>query len=153
MKKYIKKISIGSIVKLGLLTRRHLQFQPISSPKYCPRGSHVEFSISAKTLLGKRLSNKHSRQVVSWWPSWNCNRQTIHKFSKEPPNNHSYNIIIQLTVHFLTRRFYKFNQSEHIMGPGSHFEFPISTKNKHLVYDHPINISAKFGSNLFSGFR
>jgi hypothetical protein len=39
------------------------------------------------------------------------------------------------------------------MGPGSHVEFPISTKNKNLVYDHPMNISAKFGSNLFCGFR
>jgi hypothetical protein len=39
------------------------------------------------------------------------------------------------------------------MGPGSHVEFPISAKNKNLVYDHPMNISAKFGSNLFSGFR
>jgi hypothetical protein len=35
------------------------------------------------------------------------------------------------------------------MGPGSHVGFPISTKNKNLVYDHPMNISAKFGSNLF----
>ena len=34
-------------------------------------------------------------------------------------------------------------------GPGSHVGFPIGTKNKNLVYDHPMNISAKFGSNLF----
>ena len=48
------------------------------------------------------------------------------------------------------------------MGPGSHVGFPISAKNKNLVYDHPMNISAKFDSNnisgkfgrfLFSGFR
>jgi hypothetical protein len=26
-------------------------------------------------------------------------------------------------------------------------------KNKKLVYDHPMNISAKFGSNLLCGFR
>jgi hypothetical protein len=36
-------------------------------------------------------------------------------------------------------------QSEHIMGAGSHVGFPISAKNKHLVYDHPVNISGKFG--------
>jgi hypothetical protein len=36
---------------------------------------------------------------------------------------------------------------EHIMGPGSHVGFPISAKNKNLVYDHPVNISAKFDSN------
>ena len=35
------------------------------------------------------------------------------------------------------------------MGPGSHVGFPISAKNKNLVYDHPMNISAKCGSNLF----
>jgi hypothetical protein len=39
------------------------------------------------------------------------------------------------------------------MGPGSHVGFPISAKNKSLVYDHPMNISAKFDSNLFCGFR
>jgi hypothetical protein len=30
------------------------------------------------------------------------------------------------------------------MGPGSHVGFPISAKNTNLVYDHPMNISAKF---------
>jgi hypothetical protein len=37
--------------------------------------------------------------------------------------------------------------------PGSHVGFPISAKNKNLVYDHPMNISVKFDSNLFCGFR
>jgi hypothetical protein len=35
------------------------------------------------------------------------------------------------------------------MDPGSHVGFPISAKNKNLVNDHPMNISARFGSNLF----
>ena len=39
------------------------------------------------------------------------------------------------------------------MDPGSHVEFQISTKNTNLVEDHSMNISGKFGSNLFSGFR
>jgi hypothetical protein len=39
------------------------------------------------------------------------------------------------------------------MDPGSHVGFQISTKNKYLVEDHPMNISGKFGSILFSGFR
>jgi hypothetical protein len=39
------------------------------------------------------------------------------------------------------------------MGPGSHVGFQISTKNTNLVEDHPMNISGKFGSILFSGFR
>jgi hypothetical protein len=46
-----------------------------------------------------------------------------------------------------------FNQSEHVIGPGSHVEFPIYTKNTNLVADHPMNIYGKFGWNLFSGFR
>jgi hypothetical protein len=29
----------------------------------------------------------------------------------------------------------------------------MSAEGGHLVYDHPMNISAKFGSNLFCGFR
>jgi hypothetical protein len=33
-----------------------------------------------------------------------------------------------------------FSQSEHVIGPGSHVEFPISTKNTNLVEDHPMNI-------------
>jgi hypothetical protein len=37
-----------------------------------------------------------------------------------------------------------FDQSEHIMYPGSHVGFPISAKNQNLVYDHPMNISGKF---------
>jgi hypothetical protein len=39
------------------------------------------------------------------------------------------------------------------IGNCSHVGFPISAKNKNLVYDHPMNISAKFDSNLFCGFR
>jgi hypothetical protein len=39
------------------------------------------------------------------------------------------------------------------MGPGSHVVFLISAENKNPLFDHPMNISAKFGSNLFCGFR
>jgi hypothetical protein len=39
------------------------------------------------------------------------------------------------------------------MDPGSHVGFQISTKNTNLVENHPMNISVKFGWNLFSGFR
>ena len=49
--------------------------------------------------------------------------------------------------------FLNFSQWEHIMDPGSHVEFKISTKNKNLVEDHPMNIWGKFGSILFCGFR
>ena len=39
------------------------------------------------------------------------------------------------------------------MDPVSHVGFQINTKNTNLVENHPMNISGKFGSNLFSGFR
>jgi hypothetical protein len=54
---------------------------------------------------------------------------------------------------FWQEDFQSVNQSEHIIGAGSHVEFPICTKNTNLVEDHPMNIYGKFGSNLFSGFR
>ena len=54
---------------------------------------------------------------------------------------------------FQQEEFLNFGQSEHIMDPGSHVGFQISAKNKNPVYDHPMNICAKFGSNLFCGFR
>jgi hypothetical protein len=43
-----------------------------------------------------------------------------------------------------------FSQSEHIIGPGSHIEYPTGTKNSNFVEDHPRNIPAKFGSNQCS---
>jgi len=39
------------------------------------------------------------------------------------------------------------------MDPGSHVGFQISTKNRNLVQDHPMNMSGMLGSDLFSGFR
>ena len=54
---------------------------------------------------------------------------------------------------FWQEDFLNFSQWEHIMDHGSHVGFQISTKNKNLVEDHPINISGKFGSILFCGFR
>jgi hypothetical protein len=45
-----------------------------------------------------------------------------------------------------------YSQSEHIIGPGSHVEYPTGTKNSNFVEDHPRNIPAKFGSNWPSGF-
>jgi hypothetical protein len=65
--------------------------------------------------------------------------------SAGPPNDHS--------CGFWQEDFQGFNQSEYVIGPGSHVEFPIYTKNTNLVEDHPMNRYGKFGWNLFSGFR
>ena len=45
-----------------------------------------------------------------------------------------------------------FSQSEHIIGPGSHVEYPTGTKNRNFVEGHPRNIPVKFGSNWPSAF-
>jgi hypothetical protein len=71
--------------------------------------------------------------------------------------DHPVIISIMLQLHrlssFWQEDFQSFNQSEQIIGPGSHVGFPICTKITNLVKDLQMNISAKFGPNLFSGFR
>jgi hypothetical protein len=41
--------------------------------------------------------------------------------------------------------FLNFSQAEHVIGPDSHVEFPIYTKNTNLVENHPMIIFGKFG--------
>ena len=41
---------------------------------------------------------------------------------------------------FRQEDFLNFSQSEHVIGPSNHVEFPIFTKNTNLVEDHPMNI-------------
>jgi hypothetical protein len=55
-------------------------------------------------------------------------------------------------ISFREEDLWNFSQSEHIIGPGSHVEYPTGTKNSNFVEDHPRNIPAKFGSNWPSGF-
>ena len=55
-------------------------------------------------------------------------------------------------ISFREEDLWNFSQSEHIIGPGSHVEYPTGTKNRNVVEDHPRNIPAKFGSNWPSGF-
>ena len=55
-------------------------------------------------------------------------------------------------ISFREEDLWNFSQSEHIIGPGSHIEYPTRTKNSNFVEDHPRNFPAKFGSNRPSGF-
>ena len=55
-------------------------------------------------------------------------------------------------ISFREEDLWNFSQSEHIIGPGSHVEYPTGMKNIKFVEDHPMNIPAKFGSNWLSGF-
>jgi hypothetical protein len=50
-------------------------------------------------------------------------------------------------ISFGKEDLWNFSQSEHIIGPGSHVEYPTGTKNRNFVENHPRNIPAKFGSN------
>jgi hypothetical protein len=54
-------------------------------------------------------------------------------------------------ISFREEDLWNFSQSENIIGPGSHVEYPTGTKNRNFVEDYPRNISAKFGSNWPSG--
>jgi hypothetical protein len=55
-------------------------------------------------------------------------------------------------ISFREEDLWNFSQSEHIIGPGSHIEYPTGTKNSNFVEDHPRNLPAKFGSNRPCGF-
>ena len=55
-------------------------------------------------------------------------------------------------ISFREEDLWNFSQSEHIIGSGSHIEYPTGTKNSNFVEDHPRNIPAKFSSNRPSGF-
>ena len=50
-------------------------------------------------------------------------------------------------ISFREEDLWNFGQSEHIIGLGSHIEYPTGTKNSNFVEDHARNIPAKFGSN------
>jgi hypothetical protein len=52
-------------------------------------------------------------------------------------------------ISFREEDLWNFSQSEHIIGLGSHIEYPTGTKNSNFVVDHPRNIPAKFGSVVF----
>ena len=55
-------------------------------------------------------------------------------------------------ISFREEDLWNFSQSEHIIGRGSHIEYPTRTKNSNFVEDHPRNIPAKFGFNRPCGF-
>jgi hypothetical protein len=45
-------------------------------------------------------------------------------------------------ISFREEDLLNFSQSEHIIGLGSHVEYPTGTKNRNFVEDHPRNILA-----------
>jgi hypothetical protein len=55
-------------------------------------------------------------------------------------------------ISFREEDLWNFSQSEHIIGPGSHVEYPTGTKNSNFVEDHPMNIHVQFGFNNICSF-
>jgi hypothetical protein len=91
--------------------------------------------------------------VLRWRPSWISDR---HKKNSNLVKDFPMIIHLQFGfsqfISFREEDLWNFSQSEHIIGPGSHIEYPTRTKNSNFVEDHPRNIPAKFGSNRPSGF-
>ena len=90
--------------------------------------------------------------VLWWWPSWISDPHKKQKLGKGHSNDHSLQFGFSQFISFREEDLWNFSQSEHIIGPGSHVEYPTGTKNRSFVEDHPTNIPAKFGSNWPSGF-
>jgi hypothetical protein len=90
--------------------------------------------------------------VLGWQPSWISDRHKNRNLVKD------FTIIIHLQfgfsqfISFREEDLWNFSQSEHIIGPDSHVEYPTGTKNSNFVEDRPRNIPAKLGSNWPSGF-
>jgi hypothetical protein len=73
-----------------------------------------------------------------------------HRLTLDPMGKCS-NAFFSETTNMIKAKLYmngNFSQSEHIIGPGSHVEYPTGTKNRNFVEDHPRNIPAKFGSKF-----
>ena len=91
--------------------------------------------------------------VLRWRPSWISDPHKKQKLGKGHSNDHSFTVWVQsVHISFREEDLWNFSQSEHIIGPGSHVEYPTGTKNRKFVENHPRNIPAKFGSNWPSGF-
>ena len=88
--------------------------------------------------------------VLRWWPSWISDRHKKQKLGKGHSNDHSFTVWV---VSSLVSEKKIFEISEHIIGPGSHVEYPTGTKNRNFVEDHPMIIPGQFGFNCPSGFR
>ena len=90
--------------------------------------------------------------VLRWRPSWIPNGIKNIKFVEDLPMIIPWQFGFNCPSGFREEAFWNFSQSEHIIGSGSHIEYPTGTKNSNFVEDHPRNIPAKFGSNWPSGF-
>ena len=137
-------------------------------------GSHLGFPIKIKTVTLHRTiqssfiySSGSISLVVSenffflYIPIWSCVKTMscsgshlgfpIHIKNRNLVNDIPMIIHLQFgLIQFISFReedLWNFSQSVHIIGPGSHVEYPTGTKNRHFIEDHPRNIPAKFGSN------
>jgi hypothetical protein len=111
-------------------------------------GSHVEYpTITYVSGLFSSPGPKVHGNYCHHLASVVCKLFTFQASSPKPLGQLEPNL-----AGMLEENLWNFSQSEHIIGPGSHVEYPTGTKNIKFVEDHPRNIPAKFGSNWPSGF-
>jgi hypothetical protein len=90
--------------------------------------------------------------VLRWRPSWISDRHKNSNLVKDLPMTIHGQFGFRQFISFREEDLWNFSQSEHIIGPGSHVEFPTKTKNSNFVEDHARHIPAKFVSDWPSGF-
>ena len=91
--------------------------------------------------------------VLRWWPSWISDRHKNRNLVKNIPMIIHLQFGFSQFISFRDEDLWNFSQSEHIIGPGSHVEYPTGTKNSNFVKDHPRNIPAKFWFQLAQWFQ
>ena len=78
--------------------------------------------------------------VLRWRPSWISDRHKKQNLVKDIPMIINLQFGFSQFISFRKEDLWNFSQSEHIIGPGSHIEYPTGTKNSNFVADHPRNI-------------
>jgi hypothetical protein len=78
--------------------------------------------------------------VLRWWPSWISDRHKKQNLIKDIPMIIHLQFEFSQFISFREEDLRNFSQSEDIIGPGSHVEYPTGTKNRNFVEDHPRNI-------------
>jgi hypothetical protein len=106
---------------------------PIRNPRWLP----MQDIVLTQNHIGKYRKNLF---LKNYWAEWTY---SVHEWSLNG---------LSQFISFREEDLWNFSQSEHIIGPGSHVEYPTGTKNRNFVENHPRNIPAKFGSNWPCGF-
>jgi hypothetical protein len=78
--------------------------------------------------------------VLRWQPSWISDPHKKQKLGKDIPMIIHLQFGFSQFISFREEDLWNFSLSEHIVGRGSHVDYPTQTKNRKFVEDHPIGI-------------